>query len=884
MGLTTLRVLLARLLNLFRRDGADARLGQEIQSHLDFLTDNYIAQGMAPPDARAAARRAFGGVDQVRALYRDQQGLPFVDALTQDLRFALRLLRREPGFATTAIAVLGLGIGVNNMLFTILDAHTLRGLPIRGVDRVVHLSTIDDRNSNRGLSYLDFQDVRNGSRSFAGLAVFRNATVNVGDHGRSPERAEGAFVSENAFTVLGIQPALGRGFAPEDDRPATAPVALLGEGLWQSRYGGDRSIVGRSILVNGAPAIVVGVVPDRSGFPSGAQVWLPLWQTTGLATQKRDARNLGVFGRVRDGVPVAQARAEVEAIADRLSHEYPDTNRNVRARVIPINERFLGRLTDPAWLAFMTVGFLVVIISCANVANLMLARSLRRAREIAIRTSLGASRGRVMRQLLIEGVVLAGIGGFVGLGVAMVGVRLFRAAMPADALPYWFDYSLDWRVIAALGAVSLGAVLIFALVPAIQASKTDVNRVLKDGGHASASRRTGRWTTAFLAAEFALVVVLLAQMSISFRLARPALLSDRVIETDDVLTAALTLPSDTYKTTDQRLAFYRRLEERLGGPAVGTAVSLASVLPLSGADEQRLAIAGRPETDAEPRPTVSMVAIAPRYFETLGLTLIRGREFLQEDGSDGHPTAIVNERLAQLFLGDGDPVGQRIALSPAIPGESTPAWLTVVGVSPTIRQRPGSDGDAIVYLPYRAAPPATASLIMRSHGDTDRMASLLRSEVLTIDPNLPLYRMRTMARVVRDAEWNGRIAHALLVVLICIAVGLSTVGLFAVTAHSVSQRTPEIGIRMALGAQPLQVVRLILRGAIIQLGAGFIAGVGCTVLWDRIFTTGRPEITATDPQSLLFVAIVLTASAAIACFIPARRATRLNPVVAIRGE
>jgi putative ABC transport system permease protein len=308
------------------------------------------------------------------------------------------------------------------------------------------------------------------------------------------------------------------------------------------------------------------------------------------------------------------------------------------------------------------------------------------------------------------------------------------------------------------------------------------------------------------------------------------------------------------------------------------------VLPLSGADEQRLSIAGRPETDAASRPTVSMVAIAPRYFETLGLTLIRGREFLQEDGSDGHATAIVNERLAHLFLGDGDPVGQRIALGPAIPGESTPPWLTVVGVSPTIRQRSGSDEEAIVYLPYRTAPPATASLIMRSHGDTDRMASLLRSEVLTIDPNLPLYRMRTMARVVRDAKWNGRIAHALLVVLICIAVGLSTVGLFAVTAHSVSQRTPEIGIRMALGAQPLQVVGLILRRAVIQLGAGFIAGVGCTVLWDRMFTTGRPEITATDPQSLLFVAIVLTISATIACFIPARRATRLNPVVAIRGE
>jgi putative ABC transport system permease protein len=881
--LTNLRVLLSRLLDLVHRDRRDARLRQEIQTHLDLLTDQYIAQGMAPPDARAAARRALGGVDQVRALYRDQQGLPIVDALTQDLRFALRLLRRDPGFTTTAVLVLGLGIGVNNMLFTILNAHTMRGLPIRGVNQVVYLSTIDNHNTGRGLSYLDYRDLTDASRGFAGLAAFVSATVNVGDQGRSPERFEGAFISENAFSVLGLQPAVGRVFVPDDDRPGAAPVALIGEGVWQSRYGGDRSIIGRSILVNAAPTIVVGVIPDRSGFPSSAQVWLPVWQLAGLAAETRDVRKLQVFGRLRDGVAIAQARAEVEAIADRLSREYPDTNGNVRARVIPINERFLGRLTDPAWLAFMTVGFLVAIISCANVANLMLARSLLRAREIAIRTSLGASRRRVLRQLLIEGVVLAGIAGLVGLGVAMAGVRLFRAAMPADALPYWFDYSLDARVIAALAAVSLGGVLIFALVPAIQASKTDVNRVLKDGGHSGAGSRTGRWTTAFLAAEFALVVVLLAQLSISFRLAGPMPPSDRVIDTDDVLTAALTLPADSYKTTDQRVAFYRRLEERLGRPAVGAAVSLAGTLPLSGAPEQRLTIAGAAQADAESRPTVGTVAIAPRYFETLGLPLIRGREFHDEDGSDGHATAIVNERLARQFL-HGDPIGQRIALNPAPPGESTSVWLTIVGVSPVIRQRRGSELDPIVYVPYRAAPPETASVLVRKRGDTDRMASLLRSEVLAIDPNLPLYRMRTMARVMRDAEWNGRVAHALLLVLISIAVGLSTVGLFAVTAHAVSQRTPEIGIRMALGAQPLQIVGLILRRVIMQLGAGFIAGVGCTALWDRMFTTGNPEITATDPASLLFVAFVLTVSAALACFIPARRATRLNPVIAIRGE
>ncbi|MBI3262126.1 MAG: ABC transporter permease, partial [Acidobacteria bacterium] len=595
--MTALKVFLSRALDLVRRRQRNERFSEEVQAHLELLTDEYVSRGMSISDARVAARRMFGGVDQVAAAYRDQRGLPVVDALMLDLRFALRLLARDRGFAVMALLVLGLGIGVNNMLFTILNAHTLRGLPIPRPDRVAYVSTFDHRNTDRGVSYPDFEDLRATAHTLSGMAAFANAPVTVGDEGRAPDRFDGSYLTANALDVIGVQPVLGRTFVPDDDRPAAPLVALLGSGAWRARYGGTGGIVGRSILINGAPATVIGVVPDRSGFPSTADVWLPLSNMPGLGTGKRDARSLRVVGRVRDGMSITDARAEIESIVSRLAREYPETNKDIRARVVPINERYLGRLTDPAWLAFMTVGVLVVVISCANVANLMLDRAVHRAREIAIRASLGASRGRVVRQLLLEASVLAALGGLLGLGLATAGVRLFRTAIPENVLPYWFDYSVDGRVLAALVAVSVATVFVFGLVPAVSASKTDVNQVLKDGGTGSAGRHARRWTTVFLTAEFALTVVMLANLALGLRIARPTLPSDVAIDTADVLTASITLPPEKYRTPGQRAEFYRRLDERVRAIPTVSAVSVASALPLMGAAERRLDVAGRANAD-----------------------------------------------------------------------------------------------------------------------------------------------------------------------------------------------------------------------------------------------------------------------------------------------
>jgi putative ABC transport system permease protein len=879
--MTRIRVWWSRVIDAVLRRRRDDRLSEELGTHLDLLTDDHIARGMTPEDARLAARKAFGGIDQVRARYRDQRGLPSIESLLQDIRFAFRLLRRDRGFALTAVLVLGIGIGVNNMFFMIVYAHTLRSLPIPQADRVMYVSTADDHTSDRGLSLPDFEDLSAVQKSFLGLAAFSSTPVALGDDGRAPERFDATYLSSNAFRLIGAQPILGRDFSADNDRPGAEPVVILGASMWQARYGRDPSILGRTVLVNGHATMVIGVMPDRSGFPTTATVWLPLQQLPGLE-KRRDARTLRAIGRVRDGVSENNARAEIQTIVDQLSREYPQTNAGIRARVMPINGRYVQRLIGP-WLAFVTAGLLVVIISCANVANLMLSRSLHRAREIAIRTSLGASRARLTRQLLMESVTLAGIGGGLGLGLSLAGVRVFKTGIPANTLAYWNDYYMDARVFLSLALVSLATVSIFGLVPAIQASRTDVNRVLKDGGRSGSGSRGARaWTTAFLTAELALAVILLGQLGLSLRVIRADLPSDRAVNTTELLTATFTLPADRY-TAEQRTQFYRLLDERLRAVEGIQAVSFASQLPMSGGSERQLDIEGRSRGAGEKAPSVWTVAVAPGYFETLRQPMVRGRSFTELDGMSGQLNAVVNERFVDLFFADRDPIGAHISLTAGVSATPPPAF-TIVGVSPIIRQRNIPELEPIVYFPLRSSPPATTSLIVRSSRDVATNAAKLRDSVFALDPNLPLYRVQTMAQVISETQWAARISERLARTLTFIAVLLAAVGLYAVTARGVSQRTQEIGIRMALGARAPQVVWTILKTVRLPLGVGFVLGLLGIVAWDRTFSSGRSDVRITDPGSLLIITSMVAAVTIAACFVPARRATRLDPVTALRED
>jgi putative ABC transport system permease protein len=878
--------LLRRLAVLLRWHRFETELDAELQFHRDMAGRELETQGLKSSEARASVNRTFGNAGLARNDSRDVWMWPGLQDVTQDIRFAARLLVKDRRFTLVVLLVLGLGIGINNMLFTILNAHTIRGLPIDQPDRVLYISTVDNQNRPRGVSFPDLEDLKTTTQTFSAIAAFVNAPVTIGEEGRAPERVDGAYLTANAFDVIQTLPLAGRTLLPEDDRRGAFPVVLLGNSLWQTRYGGRPEIVGQSIRVNGSPLTVIGIISDRSGLPSTAQAWLPLFQMPDVAAERRDVRTLRVFGRVRDGVDSTNARTEVEGILERLERDHPQTNRNIRARVVPINEQFLGRLSDPAWRAFISVGFLVLAISCANVANLFLDHSVVRTREIAIRTALGATRPRVVRQLLIEASVLAAISAIVGLAIAATGVRLFRGLIPDNVLPYWFDYSIDGRVLGMLVGVSVATVLVFGLIPAISGSKTDVNRALKDNREIG-SGGTRRWTAVFLTAEFALAVVMLAQIALGLRLSGPELPSDAPIDTPEVLTAALTLSGDKYRTPDQRAAFFARLQERLDTIPGVLVASISNVLPLGGGREREIEIAGQARTDP-PRRALT-VGIGPGSFRTFSLAMFRGREFVTQDLTAGQTPVIVNERAARVFWGEQDAIGQRMAFPSTEPTDASLEWLTVVGVAPDIRQQPRPrvlgawETDPIVYVPYAAFPPDTATLLLRSNVDAGTLAPTVRSQLLELDPNVPLYRVRTMAGVIDDGGWNSRVSNVLINVLAFIAVTLATVGLYAVTAHRVHRRTPELGLRMALGAERRHITRLIIRSVLMQVSVGFIVGVACTAVWARLFWTSA-ERGLVAVESLAMVGAVLIVLAVGASLVPVFRATRIDPVAALRYE
>lgn len=875
-----MRAWLARVAGVIRGRGRDAELQQEIETHLALMADALQQRGLTRDEANLEARRAFGGLQRTRQAYREQLGFPVVDAFVQDVRFAVRMLTRERGFAITSILVLGVGLGVNNMMFTLIYGITMRGLPIPERDRVLHVSTVDQRFPDRPLTYPEFSELRDQARSFEGLAAYVTAPVAVSDDGRAADRFDATYLTPNAFPQVRTSPVLGRSFQDADDRPGAAPVAILGAAAWRTRYASDPSVLGQTILVDGRPTTVIGVMPDPSRFPSTAEVWLPLSRMPGLDRQSTQNRQLRVFGRVAPGVAAADAQAEIERLFAAIVSRNPSGDRP-NARVVPINERFFFSPLQPGWLAFSTAGILIALVCCANAANLMLATTGRRSREIAVRTSLGASRKRIIGQVLVESLVIASAGGAIAMAVSIAGVRLFSSAIPAGAMPYWMHYSVDSRVLLALVAVSFVAVLIVGLVPAVYASKTDPNRALKEGGR-TATHSSRRLATVFLAAELAIAIVLAMQFTISWR-GGVTLPSDPAVETTAVLTAAVTLPSAKYASADQRSAFTQQLLERL--PAVGgvTAASAATSVPYSGAVPQRLDVEGAGPAPPEQAATVSTVSVDAGYFAVFSLSLRRGRDFSTDDGRPGRESAIVNQRFVDVHLGERDPIGHRIRLAPAAGTTAASPWLTIVGVAEDIRQR-NAAAEPVVYTPLRAAAPATLSILLRSTLNPEDATRLLRQEVMAIDPALPLYRVATMAQSIEDAQWNGRVSHRLITGLTLIAVLISIVGLYAVTSHSVNQRTQELGIRLALGARARNLCALILRRAAVQVGLGLALGLGGSILWSSAFATDRVELRLIEVDAFLSVCVVIVIVTLGACVVPLRRATSVNPVTALRDQ
>ncbi|MGH9141652.1 MAG: ADOP family duplicated permease [Vicinamibacterales bacterium] len=892
-----------RIWHAIRQRRLDDELVEEMEFHRAMLQRELESRGSDPADAVVAARRTFGSVALAADRSRDVWISTWRQDAWRDLRFGSRLLTRERSFAALAIVTLGLAIGVDNTLFIAINAACLRGLPIARADRVLIIGTKDARERDLGLSWREFDKVRQVLPAFAGVAAFSNAQMAVAEERHAPDRELGTFVSADAFRLLRESPALGRDFRSEDDAPGAGAVVILSHGLWQRRYAGDPAMVGRTIRVNAKPATVIGVMRDPFQFPGNAELWLPMVQNAAAATSQ--ARTLTVIGRLTDQTALSEARAELSAAGSALAHDFPESNQGVRMTAVPINERYMQKITDPSWIAFLGLGLIVVLIACANVANLLLMRGMRRAHEMATRASLGATRSHLVRQLLVESTIIAASGGVLGWVVAVAGERWLQGMIPASTIPYWNVFTMDRRTLLFLFAVCGGTVLVFGLVPALHVARADVNQALKSGGRGGTSGvRERRWTTAFLVAEFGLTLMFMAGLVVNLRAMIAAQRADLIIRTEGRLTAWLSLSPTEWRTPAQRLNFYRRLDERVRAATGVSAVAMMTALPLGGGAPKEIEIDGLPAPPTATRPTVLSVIVSPQAFEVVGVPVLAGRGFDERDGATGQQRVIVNQRFVQMFLGGLDPLGRRIkivdaarlvtpGLGPGGPLRGTSAgsdafadapWQTITGIVPSVRQRAPLIPDPVVYLPLQSAAPPTVAIVVKGSGDPAVLAPVLRQALQGIDPNLPLYRVMSMDRALDESQWAARGSIAISLAIVWVAIGLAAVGLYAVTAHSVVQRSHEIGVRIALGAATIDVVRLMVRRVCVQVGLGIVTGIAITTAWERAFTSVQGEYNSGDPASLMGAAVIFALVAAVSTFAPLKRATHVDPVSALRYE
>lgn len=813
-----------------------------------------------------------------------------LDGIGQDFRYVLRGLRRTPGFTLTAIATLAVAIGVNTAVFTVTNGVLFRGYPhVDPDDRVLY---IDSRQNGVGgnVSYPDFEDWRARAKSFTGMGVVASGGLRLvlGDATGAPETADGTQLSADSFRVLRQTPILGRDFTPSDEAPGAAAVVILNYDFWARRYGKDASVIGTSIRINGNPATVIGVMPAGFDFPHHrVDLWEPLAQTPNL--HRREARTFWfAFGRMAQGVTRQSAQAEMETVGRQLEVAYPLADAGVQPGVMDFQEWFIGPGAATFYGALWgAVGF-VLLIACANLANLLLARVIGRFREVSVRIALGAGRGRIVRQTLLESLALSSAGGCFGWLIALASVHAYEAlAYPPSSYNRW-AYALDYRVFFYLGAISIGTGLIFGLAPALRLSKLDVSPALKDG--ARGATRGKNLSAILLAGEMALATVLLAGAGLMMRSFLQIYTADLGVHPGNVLTASAWLPMARYPDAPSQIAFFGQLTSRLQGLPGVESVALASELPGLYAPRVAFEIDAAPPADEHNRPTVTAIVISPNFFRTVGARVLSGRDFNAFDRTPGIPVAIVNQRCAETFWPGEDPLGKRLRLfNGATPGE----WRTVAGVASNIVQndRTAQTFSPAVYLPFEQQPSGAMAAVARTSVPPDTLAAAFRREIQALDSGAvigsgygSIEGPKPLTETLAFNYWSSGVNAGLFLVFAGVALLLAGVGLYAVVSHLVGQRIQEIGIRMAIGATAGDIGRLVLAQGLFPMVLGLIAGLAGSFALTRVLRSELGSISSTDPATLAVAAAILILAAMLGCWIPARRAMRVDPVVALRHD
>src|ERR1700733_7579802 len=740
-------------------------------------------------------------------------------SLLSDVRLSIRTLVKNPGFTVVAVATLALGIGVNATVFTVTNAVLFKGFPL--VERNDRLVYITPKESNCCVSYPDFLDYRAQARSFEGMAIVHGVSKVLSDENGFPENLDVTEVSAGTFHIVGQRPIMGRDFVPADETNGAAPVAILNYTFWERRYAKDPAIIGRTVRLNGTPTTVIGVMPRGFTFPQKLELWVPLVQTPQVL-QRENRDTWMAIGRMAEGVTIESAQAEMQTIGKRIAIAYPLTNRDIHPLVQKFHEFFIGPnatlLYGSMWSA---VGF-VLLIACANLANLMLARAFGRSREISIRIALGSGRWRIIRQLLIESMMLSAMGGAFGWLIAKWGVRAYNLAMVYKASWLIIDYTMDSRVLGYLIAISIGTGLLFGVAPALRLSKLDVNASLKDGGRGATGGGRGKHLSSVLVvAEMALAVVLLAGAGVMIRSFLKIHTADVGAKTENILVASLTTRAGTPAAA--QISFFERLTTRLGTIPGVESVVMASSLPTWGSRRFPYQLAGEQAVDVHARPLLPALAISPAYFKTLGAAVLAGRDFNDADGVSGTPVAIVNQRFAEKFWPGEEPLGKRLRLFDA---KTPEAWLTVVGVASNIIQNDATRQEfgPVLYVPYRQKPEASMWILARTRVPPQNLISAFRRQILTLDSDQPIYGPVTLGQRL-EAYWDSRFYGFLFLIFAAIALLLASVGLYAVIAYSVGQRTQEMGVRTALGATARDILKLVFLEGMLPVGIGVTIGL-----------------------------------------------------------
>jgi putative ABC transport system permease protein len=880
-----LHQVLFRLRPFRSRRGVQNEIDEELRFHIDMETEKHIRRGLDPAEARREAYRKFGGVERFKEEVREVDGVSVFERIRSDLRFGVRVLLKNPVFACVAVFTLALGIGASTAIFSVVDGILLKPLPFAQPDRLVTYWADYTRRGGpvrEWLSYPDFHDARQRGDVFDELALYNTGGLTLTGQGEA-EMVQATLVTHGMLSrVLDVEPVLGRGLTAQDDRPGAPAVVLLSHGLWERRFGSDPAVVGRTLVLNDEPATVIGIMPARFRQPyaEATELWTPLrWDEVDHGGGRGSAI-VRAIGRLAPGVSVEAAQAEASRLATRLEEAFPDTNTGVGFAVFPLQDDMVSEASTALWVLLGAVGFVLLIV-CVNLANLLLARGTSREGELAVRAALGAGRGRIVGQLLTESVLLAALGGLLGIVVAYLGTGLLVAIAP-DGVPRIHDVAVDARVLAFAAAATLASGVFFGLVPAVRGARTNLRDSLHEAGR-SVDRKGGLRSlrSGLVALQVGLAMVLLVGAGLLLRSFQELSRVDLGFDPAGVTTFTVFLPPARYEGRDAIIGYVQELERRLASLPGVTGVGAVNSLPLSGNDgDSGFMIEGRPLPPPGQHNAAWMRRATAGYFPTMNLRMAQGRPFDARDEAEAAPVIIVNETLAARYFGDQDPVGQRINVN----NPEEPIWREIVGVARDVRNFGiRAEGRSAIYFPFSQLPRRFMTLTVRTSGDPASLTGPIRSEVAALDPTIPIT-VTSMDAIVQGSLEADRFVTTLLSLFAGVALLLAAVGLYGVVSYGVNRRMREMGVRVALGAHGNDISRLVVGRSLALTAGGVALGLLGAVGVTRLMSGLLFGVSPTDPVTFLGMALVLAAVAAAASAVPAWRAARVDPVRVLRAE